>query len=102
MRRTKGLRHAALRKAQQVKQDRDARRLRHECQLEAALADYFERMALATAVEQATAAKVAAVEAAAAAEAVSANAWLLRAIARSTARRGRSGPGARIRGYARS
>ena len=43
-----------------------------------------------------------AVEAAAAAEAVSANAWLLRAIARSTARRGRSGPGTRIRGYARS
>ena len=43
-----------------------------------------------------------AIEAAAAAEAVSANAWLLRAIARSTARRARSGPGTRIRGYARS
>ena len=68
MRRTKGLRHAALRKAQRAKYERDARRLRHERQVEAALADYFERMALAAAVEQATAAKVAAVEAAAAAE----------------------------------
>ena len=68
MRRAKGLRHDALRKAQQVKQDRDARRLRRERQVEAALADYFERMALATAVEQAAAAKVAAVEAAAATE----------------------------------
>ena len=45
MRGTKGLRHDALRKAQQVKQERDARRLRRERQVEAALADFFERMA---------------------------------------------------------
>jgi hypothetical protein len=69
MRRTKGLRYAAMRKAQQAKRERDAKRLRRERQVEAALAEYFEHVAVAEAVEAATAAKVAEVTAAGAAEA---------------------------------
>ncbi|MDP9818487.1 hypothetical protein [Spirilliplanes yamanashiensis] len=54
MTRMKGSRHAALRKAQQMKQERDARRLRRERQVEAALADFYEHGAAAAAiVEQA-------------------------------------------------
>jgi hypothetical protein len=68
MRRTKGLRYAAIRKAQQAKQERDAKRLRRERQVEAALAEYFEHVAVIGAIETATAAKVAELRAAAATE----------------------------------
>ena len=66
MRRTKGLRYAAIRKAQQAKQERDAKRLRRERQVEAALAEYFEHVAVVEAIETATAAKVAELRATAA------------------------------------
>lgn len=59
MRRTKGLRYAAIRKAQQAKQERDAKRLRRERQVEAALAEYFEHVAVIDAIDTTTAAKVA-------------------------------------------
>ena len=68
MRRTKGLRYAAIRKAQQAKQERDAKRLRRERQVEAALAEFFEHVAVVDVIEAATAAKVAELTAAAAAE----------------------------------
>src|SRR5947207_2128819 len=58
MRRTKGMRHAAVRRAQQAKQERDAARLRRERQVEAALVGYFEHTEFAEAVETLTAAKV--------------------------------------------
>lgn len=58
MRRSKGLRYAAIRKAQQAKQERDAKRLRRERQVESALAEYFEHVALVDAIETATATKV--------------------------------------------
>lgn len=66
MRRTKGLRYAAIRKAQQAKQERDAKRLRRERQVEAALAEYFEHVAVIDAIETTTAAKVAELRATAA------------------------------------
>jgi hypothetical protein len=69
MRRTKGLRYAAMRKAHEAKQMRDAKRLRRERQVEAALAEYFEHVAVVEAVEAATAARVAEVTAVGAAEA---------------------------------
>jgi hypothetical protein len=65
MRRTKGLRYAAMRKAQQAKQERDAKRLRRERQVEVALAEYFEQVAVIDVIETATAAKVALLTAAA-------------------------------------
>ena len=68
MRRTKGLRYAAIRKAQQAKQERDARRLRRERQVEAALAEYFEHVAVIDAIETTTAVKVAELKATAATE----------------------------------
>lgn len=68
MRRTKGLRYAAIRKAQQAKQERDAKRLRRERQVEAALAEYFEHVAVIDAIDTATAAKVAELRATAATE----------------------------------
>jgi hypothetical protein len=54
----KGLRYAAIRKAQQAKQERDAKRLRRERQVETALAEYFEHTARFEAIEEATTVKV--------------------------------------------
>ncbi|MDQ1720956.1 MAG: hypothetical protein QOI26_690 [Pseudonocardiales bacterium] len=65
MRNAKGLRQAAIRKAQQAKQERDAKRLRRERQVEAALAEFFEHTALAEAIQTATEAKITALAAAA-------------------------------------
>jgi hypothetical protein len=54
----KGLRYAAIRKAQRAKQERDAKRLRRERQVETALAEYFEHTARFEAIEEATTVKV--------------------------------------------
>ncbi|GAA2522649.1 hypothetical protein [Pilimelia columellifera] len=59
----KGARFAAMRKAQEAKQKRDAERLVRERKVEAALAEFFEHTATVEQIEGATAARVAKVTA---------------------------------------